>query len=156
MNTFKTLLFCSLVGGLLLGCDATSSSPSRASGAKSHFRDARSANVVLQFSSWEYTFMLQPRYDDNGFLLQVPRAKVGQVLSQLNVHKRDLAVVVIGWNYDSEQLHKLVTDWKLILFDCGFQRVVLIKSRRDKELNGAWVIDDSLLSGGRPPSITQL
>ena len=152
MKFIKSLALLPLVGVLLSGCASTQSSTH----ASRRFHEAKAANVVLQFSSWEYTFLLQPRYDDNGFLLQVPRGKVGEVLKQMNVQQRDLAVVVVGWNYDPDQLHKLVADWKTILGGCGFHRVVVLKSAGGKELNGALVIDDENLSGGNPPSITQL
>ena len=153
MKIIKSLALLPLVGVLLSGCASTAPSSAHTS---RRFHEAKAANVVLQFSSWEYTFLLQPRYDDNGFLLQVPREKVGQVFSSLNVQKRDLAVVVVGWNYAPDQLHQLVTEWKTILGGCGFQRVVVLKSSGSKELNGSLVIEDSNLSGGNAPSITQL
>lgn len=152
MKAIKTLAMLSVLGLLISGCASTHP----ATQARRQFREARSANVVLQFSSWEYTFLLQPRYDENGFLLQVPRDKVGQVFQRLNVQKRDLAVVVIGWSYTPEQMKQLVADWKTILGGCGFQRLVVIKSNGSKQINGSWIIDDSNLSGGGTPSITQL
>ena len=152
MKTIKTLGLFTLVGALLSGCASTPS----AGHAARHFHEAKTANAVLQFSSWDYTFLTQPRYDDNGFLLPVARGKVGEVLNQMNVQKRDLAVVVLGWNYNPEQLAKLVADWKTILGGCGFQRVVVLKSSGSKQINGSLVIDDSTFSGGSTPSITQL
>jgi len=151
MKHLTSLLLLSLLGGFLSGCASTQSSAQ----ANHHFHESKSANVVLQFSSWEYTFLLRPRYDDNGFLLQLPREQIGEVLNRMQVQKRDLAVVVVGWNYGPDQLGKIVTDWKTILGGCGFQRVVVIKSRGGKELNGSLVIDDSNLSGARAPSLTQ-
>ena len=151
MKTITTLAALSLAGALLSGCASTQSSAH----AVRHFHEAKAANVVLQFSSWEYTFLLRPRYDDHGFLLQLPREKVGQVFNEMNLQKRDLAVVVVGWNYGPDQLHQLVTEWKTILSGCGFHRVVVLKSGR-KDLDGSLVIEDSNLSGGNPPSITQL
>jgi len=150
MKTIKAFVLLALAGVILSGCASTQSSAN----AK-HFHESKAVNVVLQFSSWEYTFMLRPRYDDNGFLLQVPREKIGTVLNQMGVQKRDLAVVVVGWTYAPDQLQKLVTDWKMILGSCGFQRVVILKSH-GKELNGSLVIDDSIISGGSTPRITQL
>jgi hypothetical protein len=138
----------------LLAAGCTSAQKSKQ--ASRRFRDASSANVVLQFSSWEYTFLLRPRYHDNGFLLQVPRENVAQVLDRINVRKRELAVVVVGWNNSPEQLSRLVADWKTILGGCGFQRVVVVKSTGTKELNGSLIIDDSTLSGGFAPRLTRL
>ena len=152
MKAIKTLAMLSVLGLLISGCASTRP----ATQARRQFNEARSANVVLQFSSWEYTFLLQPRYDANGFLLQVPRDKVGQVFQRLNVQKRELAVVVIGWSYTPAQMKQLVADWKTILGGCGFQRLVVIKSNGSKQINGSWIIDDSNLSGGGTPGVTQL
>ena len=152
MKTIKALALLSLVVVVLSGCASTQSSAP----VVRHFHEAKAANVVLQFSSWEYTFLLRPRYDDNGFLLQVPREKIGQVFRQMDIQKRDLAVVVVGWSYAPDQLHKLVTDWKMILGGCGFQRVVVLKSSGSKQLDGSLVIDDSNLSGASTPSLSQL
>src|ERR1017187_5912557 len=138
MNRIKIVVLLPLVCILLSGCASTRKSAH----ARPRFREASSANAVLQFSSWEYTFLTRPRYDDHGFLLQVPREKVGQVLEKLNLKKRELAVVVIGWNYNPEQMRQLVGDWKTILGGCGFQRVVVLKSSGTKELNGSLIIDD--------------
>ncbi len=152
MKTIQSLACLPLLGALLSGCASTPP----ANHAARHFHEAKTANVVLQFSSWDYTFLVQPRYDDNGFLLLVPREKVGQVLSQMHVAQRDLAVVVLGWNHGPEQQAKLVTDWKTILGGCGFKRVVVLKSSGSKQIDGSLVIDDSILSGGSTPSVTQL
>lgn len=153
MKFVKTLGLLSIVGVLVCGCASTQTSTKK---VRRHFRESKAANVVLQFSSWDYTFLLRPRYDENGFLLQVPKDKVGQVFSQMNIQKRDLAVVVVGWNYAPAQLEKLVADWKVILGGCGFQRVVVLKSNGSKEINGSLVIDDSNLSGAHAPSFSQL
>jgi hypothetical protein len=141
-------LFCLLVAG----CTSTQN----ANQASRRFREASSANVVLQFSSWEYTFLLRPRYNDHGFLLHVPRDHVAEVLDRLQLRKRELAVVVVGWNNSPEQLNRLVADWKTILGGCGFQRIVVVKSNGTKDLNGSLIVDDSNLSGGFAPRLTRL
>jgi len=141
-------LFCLLVAG----CTSTQN----AKHAPRRFHEAASANVVLQFASWEYTFLLRPRYHDNGFLLHVPREKVAQVLDQLQLRQRELAVVVVGWNNGPEELTRLVGEWKTILGGSGFQRVVVVKSTGTKELNGSLIVDDSNLSGGFAPRLTRL
>ena len=153
MKRIKSLVGAALLTLFISGC---ASAPAGHQAARRIFHEAKAANVVLQFSSWEYTFLLRPRYDDHGFLLQVPREKIGQVFSQVHVQNRNLAVVVVGWNYGPEQVRQLVAEWKTILGGCGFQRVVVLKSNPTKELNGSLVIDDSIISGGNPPSLTQL
>lgn len=134
-----------LLSGLsLLSCGCATSSSSRA--AHPRFHEASSANAVLQFASWDYTFMLKPRYEDHGFLNRLPRDRVGPVLDSLNVTQRDLAVVVVGWNRGQQELAELSHEWRVILGGCGFHRVVLLKSNGSKELNGAFIVDDSILS----------
>jgi hypothetical protein len=152
MNRIKMAVLFSISCLLVAGCTSTQS----ANHASRRFREDSSANVVLQFSSWEYTFLLRPRYHENGFLLQVPRENIAQVLDGLDAGKRDLAVVVVGWNHGPEELRRLVSDWKTILGGCGFQRVVIIKSTGTKELNGSLIIDDSNLSAGFAHKVTRL
>jgi hypothetical protein len=101
--------------------------------------------VVLQFSSWDYTFMVQPRYDEDGFLRPVRRDTLAQVLDGFKA-QRDLAVVVIGWSYSPEDLGNLVAQWKTILGGCGFRRVVFLRSNAYNKLNGSLIIDDSTTS----------
>ena len=138
MNRIKTAALLPLLCLVISGC-ATHKSPPR-------FHEAAQANAVLQFSSWDYTFLLQPRYDDNGFLLQVPRDHAAEVFDHVNLQQRDLAVVIIGWNRTGGELRQLVADWNTVLRGCGFQRVVLVRSRGGgsiKRLNGSFIIADS-------------
>lgn len=124
----------------MIGC-ASPGGPGR----PRHFHEASRASVVLQFSSWDYTFLVRPRYDENGFLQQVRRDNINQVFNQFKV-RRDMAVVVIGWTYGQHETAELVAEWKSILARCGFRRAVFLRSNIDDRLNGSEVIDDSSLS----------
>ena len=112
--------------------------------AASHFHDEAMVNAVLQFSSWDYTFLVRPQYTENGFLQPVRRDNIGQVFDRLNV-QRGTAVVLVGWTYNGSDLDKVVAGWKSILGQCGFQRAVFLRAREGKRLNGSEVIDDSTL-----------
>lgn len=112
--------------------------------AGARFRDGSQVNAVLQFSSWDYTFLLRPQYTENGFLQQVRPQNINQVLDQLNV-RRGTAAVLVGWTYNGATLDKVVADWKAILGQCGFQRVVILRTQDGDRLNGSVVIDDSIL-----------
>ena len=130
----------------IAGCAASGRKPVR-------FHEGSRANVVLQFSSWDYTFMVQPRYDEDGFLRPVRRDSLNQVCDDFKV-PRDMAVVVIGWSYSPEDLGHLVAQWKTILGGCGFRRVVFLHSNAYNRLNGSLVIDDSnssLAAAGSAP-----
>ena len=126
----------------------------QASPAASHFHDEAMVNAVLQFSSWDYTFLVRPQYTENGFLQQVRRDNIGKVFDQLNV-PRGTAAVLIGWTYNGPDLNKVVADWKSILGQCGFQRAVFLRAQENERLNGSEVIDDSILQVSSAPASAQ-
>jgi hypothetical protein len=111
------------------------------------FTDEGSVNAVLQFSSWDYTFLTRPQYTESGYLQQVHRETLNDVLSRYNV-RRGTAAVVVGWTYNGDDLKKLVKDWKGILGECGFQRVVVLRAQLGNKLNGSVIVDDSILHVG--------
>ena len=128
-------------------CATTSTTTSQVDDGKPHFHEDASVNAVLQFSSWEYTFLTRPRYADGGYLKLVNRDNVVQVLDEMKV-QRGTAVVTVGWTYRGEVLDKVVSDWKTILGSYGFQRVVILRAQWGDVLNGSIIIDDSTLHIG--------
>jgi type IV pilus biogenesis protein CpaD/CtpE len=116
-------------------------------GSGQHFTDEASVNAVLQFSSWDYTFLVRPQYTEGGYLQQIHRDNLNGILNRLNV-RRGTAAVVVGWTYNGDELKKLVADWKTILNGCGFQRVVVLRAQMGKKLNGSVIVDDSILHVG--------
>jgi len=141
-----TLVSCSTPGGMQVTQMKDDAAP--------HFTEESSVNAVLQFSSWEYTFLVRPQATEDGFLQQIHRENLDGILSRLKV-KRGTAVVVVGWTYNGEQLNKLVSDWKSILGGCGFQRVVVLRAQLGKKLNGSVILDDSILHVGSVESPTR-
>lgn len=126
----------------ITGCDTYSPRGFDTSGPR--FHDESQVNAVLQFSSWDWTFLVRPEYSKNGFLERVRPDGINQVLDRLNV-QRGTAVVVVGWTYNGPELDKVVTNWKSILGRCGFQRVVVLRAQDGNGLNGSLIIDDSIL-----------
>jgi hypothetical protein len=126
----------------------------RTDDSAAHFTEEGSVNAVLQFSSWEYTFLVRPQYTEDGFLQQIHRENLEGILSRLRV-RRGTVVVVVGWTYNGEVLGKLVSDWKTILGDCGFQRVVVLRAQLGNKLNGSVIVDDSILHVGSVESPTR-
>ena len=122
--------------------------------AAPHFTDEDSVNAVLQFSSWDYTFLTRPQYLEDGYLQQVHRENLNGVFERLHV-RRGTAVVVVGWTYNGEQLTQLVADWKNILGGCGFQRVVVLRAQLGNKLNGSVIVDDSILHVGSVESASR-
>ena len=108
----------------------------------SRFQDEASVNAVLQFSSWDYTFLVRPQYLEGRYLQQVRRENIGKVFDQLHV-QRGTAAVVVGWTYNGEVLNDVVSQWKTILNRCGFRRVVILRAQMGDSLNGSLIIDDT-------------
>ena len=137
---FGKAVLLSVVCLSFAGC----STPPQAAQRGLTFHDQSAVNAVLRFSSWDYTFLVQPQYSENGFLQQVRRDNLDQVFTRMNV-PRGTAVVVVGFTYNGDVLNQLVADWKSILTGCGFQRVVILRSQPGTRLNGSEIIDDSTL-----------
>jgi hypothetical protein len=150
MKMFYVLLKAALLTMFCLSLAACSTPEATASKPR-RFHEASRADAVLQFSSWEYIFIVQPRYAQNGFLRQVRRESISRALDECHV-RRSLAVVVIGWQYESQETNRLLADWKSIMGGCGFQRVVFLRSNTYNQLNGSQIIDDSTLSLASAPA----
>ncbi len=136
--------FAVLLLGLSLfitGCATTQTATNQAPEGK-RFREGRNADVVLRFSSWEYTFMTKPFYAEDGFMQQVQRDTLGNVLNKFEI-ERDMAVVVVGWQYNGDVLKQIVADWKSTLGSCGFNRVVVLRASKNSQLNGSVIVEDA-------------
>src|SRR5579871_6041093 len=126
------------------GCDTYSPQAFSFDDGGPRFHDESKVNAVLQFSSWDWTFLVRPEYSKNGFLERVQPGSINQVFDRMNV-RRGTAVVVVGWTYNGQALDRVVTDWKSILGRCGFERVVVLRAQDGNGLNGSLIIDDSIL-----------
>jgi hypothetical protein len=119
------------------------------------FYEEASANVVLRFYGWDHLFVVRPDFRDEGFLRPLKKDEIAPVLNVLNV-KHDLAVVVMGWNYDRTQQQEIVSIWKDVLKDQGFRRIVWIKGVDDETLNGSPIVEDWRQAEVAPKRTAQL
>ena len=149
----KTVLAVAIVLSVT-GCATYSPQSFSFDNSSPRFHDESQVNAVLQFSSWDWTFLVRPEYSKNGFLERVQPDSINQVFNRMNV-RRGTAAVVIGWTYNGPELDKVVTDWKSILGRCGFQRVVLLRAQDGNGLNGSVIIDDSILHVSSAQSASQ-
>ncbi|HYG24748.1 MAG TPA: hypothetical protein VEH04_18410 [Verrucomicrobiae bacterium] len=134
----KLVLLFSCLTLLLTGCATT-----QVASEEPTFREGRQADVILRFSSWEYTFMTKPFYAEDGFMQQVKPASLKQVLNRFDID-RDMAVVVVGVQYNGADLDNIVAEWKKVLGEsCGFERVVVLRASRNSELNGSIIVADT-------------
>lgn len=138
MMKLKSVVLLSVLSLFLAGCATTQESAQQVP----RFSEGRHANVVLRFSSWDYTFMSKPFHAEGGFMQQVRPETFGSVLNRYQVD-RNMAVVVVGWQYNGAQLDEVVSGWKQALSGCGFQRVVFLRATKTSELNGAIIVEDT-------------
>ncbi len=106
------------------------------------FHEASQASVVLQYNSHDFVFMTSPCYREDGFLQQIRQPDLAGVLDRMNI-QRDLAVISLVWQLQGKDLQAVLDDWKALLKQCGFRRVVFVRGRGDAKVEGAIIIEDS-------------
>lgn len=136
-NRFASLTLL-LAGLFLVSC----ASQSPLSSSRPRFREADAASVVLHYSGWERINVTRPEYRQDNFLVQLSPKEIGLAFARLGV-KRDMAVVVLDWDHGQQNLNEIVSDWKTILFNHGFKRVVCLEVGRHNQVQGLQVIDDT-------------
>ena len=151
MKKFLRFVTVASVVCLSLSCASTKQ---QMADTRPRFQEAATANVVLKFNSWDYIYMIQPIYRDDGFLHQIKRDSLGAALDQFGV-RRELAVVVIGWSYDGRR-EEMVDAWKTVLSAHGFQRIVCVRASVSGEINGSVILDDSQLRAAQPTRTAKL
>ena len=136
-----------IVGGLCLlvvSCahvsETTTSTPQR-------FRDGDTADLVLRFYSWDSIYVMRPDSREDGFLPLFSRASISQQLDRPDI-KRDLVVVVLGYLYSRDQQADILRDWKSLLDERGFRRVVFLRGTGHKTIDGLPVLRDTAVAGG--------
>jgi hypothetical protein len=136
-------VLAALVLGLAAGC-ATSSSGRKSS---SFFHDDPSVSVVLHYYRWDSIYMTRPDTRQDGFLPVLTREQIARELRHRTM-RRNTAVVVIGFTQSNAQIAQLAHDWKQLLGEQGFSRVVLLRAGRNKKIDGLPVIEDSAITSG--------
>ncbi|MBI3848977.1 MAG: hypothetical protein HY298_01620 [Verrucomicrobia bacterium] len=140
-HNFNAAILLSLFGVLLSGCYTP---PKQTVYNGPRFQEEAYVNVVLQFMTWDSILITRPEIRDNGFLQLYSRDNLSPMLTGPQVG-HEMAVVMIGWTYQDEQLAQVVTDWKTLLNGCGFKRVVCLRAGPDNKIDGLPIIDDTSL-----------
>jgi hypothetical protein len=138
LKIFRWLLLAS-VTGLLASC--SSMSPN-AKTSRARFHEGDSANLVLHFYSWDTIHMTRPDSRENGFLPLLDREGIARKIERRDL-QRDLAVVVMGFMFTKDQESALFQDWRTLLGEHGFRRVVMLRASLKKEIDGLPVLYDS-------------
>lgn len=106
------------------------------------FTEAAQADVVIKFNSWNYIFVLQPPVMDGAYRKILKAEEVGAAIRP-NASRRDLAVVLVGWQLSDRDGAVLGEQWRELLAGEGFRRVVCIKPLGEAKLDGSPVVYDS-------------
>lgn len=153
----KVLRVLKLAGVLAVVCLSVSGcyTPSATVDTAPRFHEGVNVNVVLEFYKWDNFFIKHPDWRDNGFLRPLKRDDLGGALTTLRV-QRDMAVVILGWNYTPEQTAQIIENWKSILRTQGFRRIVCLRGNENDEVDGKVIIDDWNQSAVDPKQTAQL
>lgn len=106
------------------------------------FTEAEQADTVIKHYSWDYIFVLRPAVMDGPFRRILKAENIGPAI-RATVTRRDLAVVLVGWQLSERDSATLGEHWRNLLEGEGFRRVVCIKPLSETKLNGSPVVYDS-------------
>ena len=146
------LILLALAAGLFVFSGCTSTRQNSLAGVP-RFHESDRAGAVIKHDSWDYTFVLRPAVTDSGYRRILKAEEVGGVIRNQAI-QRDLAVVLVGWQYSLADHQRIGERWNELLQAEGFQRVVCIKAFNEKKLNGSPVVYDSALAGPRLAALT--
>jgi hypothetical protein len=129
--------------------------PGPVADARPRFREAAAANVVLNYAGGGRINVTQPECRENGFMIDFSQNTVGPALDRLNTG-RDLAVVVLRWSHEREDINQLLVDWKDLLRSHGYKRIVCLEAGPLKQVQGLVILDDTALTGSPLPRTAKL
>jgi hypothetical protein len=112
---------------------------------RGRFHEATSADLVLRFYSWDSIHMTRPDTRENGFLPLLNRENLAGQLDRPDLG-HDLAVVVMGFMFSNAQESELFHDWKTLLDERGFRRIVLLRAGFKNKIDGLPILYDSAMA----------
>ena len=149
MKLFRYAGWLALMTLASLMASCTSISPEGAEAA-TRYSEGDSADVVLRFYRWDSIYMTKPESREDGFLPVLTRESIGREIARHRVG-RSLAVLIIGFTYSADQDSPLVKEWKALLAQQGFRRVVFLRAGPDKNIDGLPILYDSAIGAVHDP-----
>jgi hypothetical protein len=113
--------------------------------ATSGFRQSAAVNLELRFYAWDSVCITKPDTRENGFMPLLNATEIPQQIERLNP-ARDLAVVVVGYSYDDQQVREIGAQWYHRLTTSGFQRVVILRGSDALPTAGLPIVFDSAIT----------
>jgi hypothetical protein len=124
----------SLVFVLLLGTSC--STPGTAQMAR--FQEQEQANLVVRYYTDDTSYVLKPQKTDGPFLSILDKRAVLDVAKQQS--GRQLAVVILIHYADDGQAAAVKHEWRGLLTNVGYQRVVFLRGMNGMRVNGLPVL----------------
>ena len=115
------------------------------------FHETASSDVVFQYFSWKTIYMTRPDSHEDGFYPILKRENVTDQIKKRNLG-RNLAVVLVGYIYTPDQEAAMFHDWESLLGDCGYRRVVFVRTPSSKKIDGLPIIHESVIAVARADS----
>ncbi|MEY4385465.1 MAG: hypothetical protein RLY20_748 [Verrucomicrobiota bacterium] len=132
-----------LFAGAVFLSSCASSGYHTAEGRK--FDEAEFADLVLKYASDQTIFMVKPDGHEGAFYRIFNRDEICALDAQ-RLGRRDMAVVMIGFNRDLAVEQQIKEEWVSSLTKLNYHRVVFLRSSDHNEVNGLRVIEDRSLA----------
>jgi len=116
------------------------------------FTEEAIADLVLKYSSDQTVFMLKPDGHDGAFYRVLNREQV-RALDASRTGKRDLSVVVIGFNRAPAVEQQIKDSWAAMLADLKYRRVVFLRDADLDRSDGLRIIEERQLSLAGPEAM---
>lgn len=125
--------------GMLFLLSSCATNPQVAEGPK--FYEADAANLVLRYSSDKAIFRLKPDGQDGNFYHIFSRQEICEADAK-RAGQRDLAVVLIGYQFTPEMDRQIKQGWVDTLSKLNYRRVVILRCGESGQVNGLRVVED--------------
>jgi hypothetical protein len=125
--------------GLLVLTTSCATTSQTAEGPK--FYEANSANLVLRYSSDRAIFRIKPDGHEGSFYHIFTRQEICEADAK-RAGQRDLAVVLIGYQFTPELDRQIKQGWMDTLSKLNYRRVVILRSGDSDQVDGLRVVED--------------
>lgn len=159
----RASFFLLALPGAVLLLTSCATNPKTAQGPK--FYEESAANFVIRYSSDEAVFRLKPDGHEGPFYRIFTRQELCEADAQ-RAGQRDLAVVLIGYQWTPELDRQVKQGWVNSLSKLNYRRVVILRSGDTDQVNGLRVVEDrqvaqvatqpheTVLVSAAPPELT--
>ncbi len=102
------------------------------------FHEQDQANFIVRYYSDDTSYVLKPQTTEGGFLTVLKKDAVLDVAKRQA--DRQLAVVILIHYGADSQAEAVQDDWRNLLAQAGYQRIVFLRGERSTQVNGLRVL----------------